>query len=150
MLMKKFFEELLGYNNYCNQLWTDLFENHPYNITEKSIKIFSHIINAHHIWNHRIESQQSLLGVWQIHDIHSIKKLCQDNHKHSLRLLSIRGVDEVVSYTNSMGQSFNNTVRDILFHIINHSTYHRAQMASEFKMQGKTPPVTDYIIYKRK
>ncbi|WP_379084396.1 DinB family protein [Pedobacter sp. UC225_65] len=40
-------------------------------------------------------------------------------------------------------------VKDILFHVFNHSTYHRAQIATLFKESGITPPVTDFIILKR-
>ncbi|MCH7396746.1 hypothetical protein MM236_02050 [Belliella sp. DSM 107340] len=52
-------------------------------------------------------------------------------------------------YSNSKGQKYSSSVRDILFHIINHSTYHRSQIASELKNQGIEPLITDYIFFKR-
>lgn len=54
-----------------------------------------------------------------------------------------------ISYKNSRGERFENSVRDILFHVINHSTYHRGQIATDCKLHGMTPLATDYIFYKR-
>jgi uncharacterized damage-inducible protein DinB len=45
--------------------------------------------------------------------------------------------------------AFSNDIKSIIFHVINHSTYHRGQIASEFKQNGLDPMVTDYILYKR-
>ncbi|QLH28398.1 MAG: hypothetical protein HWD63_02710 [Candidatus Parvibacillus calidus] len=41
-------------------------------------------------------------------------------------------------------------MKDIIFHIINHSTYHRGQIAMEFRQSGLEPLNTDYIFYKGK
>ena len=54
-----------------------------------------------------------------------------------------------VSYTTQAGDSLVNTVGDILFHAANHSTYHRAQVATVFKQNNIQPPVTDFIALKR-
>ncbi len=35
----------------------------------------------------------------------------------------------------------------VLRHIVNHSTYHRGQVASKLKRFGVTPPVTDLVIW---
>ena len=71
------------------------------------------------------------------------------NYEHSLHILDKFDLTATMSYTNSKGQTFSNSIRDILFHVINHSTYHRAQIATEFKQNGLEPLVTDYIFYKR-
>jgi uncharacterized damage-inducible protein DinB len=44
---------------------------------------------------------------------------------------------------------FTNTIKDILFHIINHSTNHRGQIAVDFRNNGLEPLVLDYVFYKR-
>jgi uncharacterized damage-inducible protein DinB len=55
-----------------------------------------------------------------------------------------------IAYKNTRGESFENSVRDILFHINNHSTHHRAQIAARIREAGITPPTSDYIFYRRK
>ena len=52
-------------------------------------------------------------------------------------------------YKNSKGDDFDNSLKDIVTHIINHSTYHRAQIAQIVKRSEGTPAVTDYIVYQR-
>lgn len=54
-----------------------------------------------------------------------------------------------IGYKTSKGDAFQNTVKDILFHIINHSTYHRGQIAANCKEYGIEPLMSDYIFYKR-
>jgi uncharacterized damage-inducible protein DinB len=47
------------------------------------------------------------------------------------------------------GEKFANTIKDIVVHVINHSTYHRAQIAQLVKQSGGEPAKTDYIVYQR-
>lgn len=39
------------------------------------------------------------------------------------------------------------TLRDTMVHVVNHSTYHRGQAASQIRIVGGRPPSTDYFIY---
>ncbi|WP_414711827.1 DinB family protein [Sphingobacterium sp. UBA1498] len=45
--------------------------------------------------------------------------------------------------------AFHNKVNDILLHVFNHGTYHRAQIASEMRRNGVEPINTDYITFIR-
>ena len=36
-----------------------------------------------------------------------------------------------------------------MLHVVNHSSYHRGQMALLLGQEGKSPPATDYIFYLR-
>ncbi len=45
--------------------------------------------------------------------------------------------------------AFTNVIQDVLFHFINHSTYHRGQIAIQMKEAGLEPIATDYIFFKR-
>ena len=78
-----------------------------------------------------------------------LKHINFTNYQNSLRIVEEYDFDERIRYTTSRGETFESTVRDILFHAINHSTYHRGQIASDFKLHGMTPLITDYIFYKR-
>ncbi len=147
--MTSFFKELFTYNRHCNQQLADVFIKHPDTTSEKAISQFSHILNAHHIWNNRIDPQQAAYGVWQLQDAKDFKQIDQANYKHSLHILDTFDLDATINYNNSKGQSFQNSIQDVLFHSINHSTYHRGQIATDFKTTGLQPLVTDFIFYKR-
>ncbi|MXV17131.1 DinB family protein [Hufsiella ginkgonis] len=42
-----------------------------------------------------------------------------------------------------------NSVVDIIYHVTNHSTYHRGQVATQFRLHEIACPATDYIWLKR-
>lgn len=148
--MKPFFKELFEYSHYYNQQLADIFINNPENTSAKSINLFSHILNAHQIWTNRISPKQPLFGGWQIHEPQRFQHIDQENFNHSLFILDQYELEEQMNYTVSTGQTFTSSIRDILFQVINHSTYHRAQIATEFKQHGIAPLPTDYIFYKRR
>lgn len=147
--MESFFKELLKYNHHFNQQLAEVFNDNLDKTSGKATKIYSHVLNAHQIWNNRIEFKQEPYGVWQIHPIQDYKIIDIMNYEHSLRILDELNLNDTINYTNTKGQTFNNSIRDVFFHIINHSTYHRGQIATEFRQQGIEPVMTDYILYTR-
>lgn len=118
-------------------------------ISEKADKLMSHLLNAHSIWNSRIRGEETKFKVWQVHEKMELEKLEKDNFNNSIEILENDDLERVVVYQNSKGENYNNSVRDILFHIVNHSTYHRGQLAMDFRNTGIDPVVSDYIFYKR-
>ena len=147
--MKQFHKELFEYNHHSNQKLSDVFISNPDKLSERAVKFYNHILNAHQIWNNRIETKQTSFGVWELHPVQELKSIDSTNYEHTLQILYKFDLNVNINYSNSKGQVFSNSIRDILFHIINHSTYHRGQIATEFKNQGVEPLVTDYIFFKR-
>lgn len=148
--MLELFISQYEYSYNVNQKLTDLFLANADRVTDHSVKLFSHILNAHHIWNSRIERKPYSVGVWDITPMDTWKEMDRENYETSLNILSTYDPDLLISYRTSGGESFTSIVRDILFHIINHSTHHRAQIAMEFRKSGIEPLASDYIFYKRK
>ena len=119
-------------------------------IPENSHKLFSHILNAHHIWNHRLLETPPELKVWQIHEAKNWEDIHYDNQRTTFEIISGREEFDIrVDYVNSAGRTFGNSMSDILFHITNHSTHHRGQIMAELRAQGHAPQPLDYIFYKR-
>lgn len=147
--MIPFFKELFGYNHHFNQQLVTVFTDPATLTSEKSIKLFNHILNAHQVWNSRIVQDRKPFGVWEIHPSHELKEIDRVNYINSVKILDQADLDSAIKYTTSKGDAYTNSVKDILFHVINHSTYHRGQIATEFKQNGMEPLVTDYIFYKR-
>ncbi len=147
--MKTFFKDLFEYNHHINQKLSDIFTNNQDKTSEKSVSLFNHILNAHQIWNNRINAIQPTFGIWVLHNTQDFKNIDKTNYEQTLYILDNFDLTESLNYSNSKGQPFNSSIRDIYFHVINHSTYHRGQIATEFKQHGLEPLVTDYIFYKR-
>ena len=147
--IKSFFQELFTYNQYCNEQMIEVCSQNTALLSERLQQLFSHILNAHRIWNNRILSSLPVFSVWELHSSDTWESIALLNYKRSMEILERFELTHLVNYTNSAGQPFTNTVQEILFQIINHSTYHRAQIATELKNLGFQPPATDYIFYKR-
>jgi len=146
--MKPFFKELFEYNHTVNQKVISAIIEHPTKVSEKCIQLQSHILNVHKIWNAKIIPVENLYASWQILPIQNLAELDNENFHSSIRILEQFELNLSIKYVNRKGKELNNSVRDILFQIINHSTYHRAQVATEFRLSGLEPLMTDYIFYK--
>ena len=113
-----------------------------------SLSIFNHLLSAHHTWNSRILNKQYRYGVWELRPLCQLEQIEEENFNQSSSLKD-RNLETEIMYINSRGETFTNNLRDILFHVINHSTYHRGQITSDFRKNGIEPLVSDYIFYKR-
>jgi hypothetical protein len=147
--MKVQFIDLLEYNSHYNQLLIKIYLENKDSFNEKMISLLNHILNAHQIWNSRILFEQSF-GVWQINPDEMLLEINESNFENSIEILNERNLDEIIIYRNSKGDEFQNSIQEIFFHFINHSTYHRGQIAMLMKQAGLEPINTDYIFYKRK
>lgn len=147
--MKTYFKELFEYNHYFNQQLANVFNEQHDRVSNKAVQLFNHILNAHQLWNHRIESGNEAVGAWAIRPSVDFSEIDRKNYETSLMILSKYDLKSTVSYVNSRGEAFTSSIRDILFHIINHSTYHKGQIATEFRQHGVEPLAMDFIFYKR-
>lgn len=147
--MKSFFKDLFEYNHQVNQDLIGVFAQAQDNLPEKIIHRFHHILNAHHIWNQRILLKTPLYGVWEMHPFDDLKIIDRDNYWTSIQIIEACDLGSLIDYKNSQGKPFTNRIQEMCFHIINHSTYHRGQIALELRTVGIEPLATDYIFYKR-
>lgn len=147
--MKAFFLDKFEYTHHCNQLLIDVLFKNPETYRDRISLLASHTLNAHHVWNHRLMGIAASYSIWQILEIDDLHLINNENFEHTKEFLQKKNLAEHLNYTNSKGQNFTNTAGDILFHLINHSTYHRGQLVSQLKAEGVEPIVTDYIFYKR-
>ena len=147
--MKALFNQLFDYNFYCNKTLIEEFGKMK-KIPAESAKFFNHILNAHHIWNHRIVGKPAEFSVWQEHDVESWGDIHYENQRTTFEIITnADDLSQRIDYENSEGRMFANELKDILFHIINHSTHHRGQILMDYRSNGIEPEPLDYIFYKR-
>ncbi len=80
--MKNFFQDIFKYHHHFNQKIADKLIEHADQISERSITLFSHIINAHQIWNARILGEEKM-GVNQEHSLEKCKQLIRERRNYS-------------------------------------------------------------------
>lgn len=147
--MKSFFLEILGYNCHFNQKLIERYLTSNKLVSERAVALLNHLINAHQVWNNRILPEEPLYGIWERHAINLLESMDHNNYEKSIQIVNDLELNKIVQYSNSKGETYNNSIRDILYHIVNHATYHRGQIAAEFRNSGIEPLMTDYIFYKR-
>ena len=118
----------------------------------KLLELLSHIVSAQKVWLERTLGREVYSNPWQKHTVEECISLSTSQTSEWINLLegiNDNELDKQIEYTNSTGNSYINTIKDIVAHLINHSTYHRAQIAQRVKALGGKPAVTDYIVYQR-
>jgi uncharacterized damage-inducible protein DinB len=147
--MKTFFKELFDYNYDVNQKLGDIFHVNADRTSEKAVNLYNHILNSHQIWNNRIDARHPAFGVWEIHTTREFREIDSANYEHTLFIIDQLDLDNTINYPKIKGKPFSKRISEILFHVINHSTYHRGQIATEFRQSGLDPLATDYIFHGR-
>ncbi len=147
--MKSLFNQLFDYNFYCNKKLIEqcgALEKVP----KETVRLFSHVLNAHHIWNCRLLGKPWELEVWQEHPVAQWEDLHYENQRTTFEIITnTDDFEKRMNYETTEGRVFANEVKDILFHLINHSTHHRAQILADLRSHDIAPPKLDYIFYKR-
>lgn len=71
----------------------------------------------------------------------------EEGQKTFVESLTDDQMEEKVRYRNVKGEPWSYVMSDLLVHIVNHSTYHRGQVATMFRQLGKKPAATDYLVF---
>ncbi len=146
--MKEKMVDLFDYTYHFNKEMIHVISENISKTDEKTIGLINHTLNAQQIWNSRILGEKSF-EVWQINPFEKLDEINVQNYKKSVDIIQNTDLNKKIEYQNSGGMKFQNSIFEILFQAINHSTYHRGQINFLLKQSGIEPVLTDYIFYKR-
>ncbi|MBB4805614.1 putative damage-inducible protein DinB [Chryseobacterium defluvii] len=146
--MKEKLIDLFQYTDHFNQQMIKLISENLSKVDEKTISLINHTLNAQQIWNSRILGETSF-EVWQLSPFEDLEQINHQNYLKSVAIVENYDLDKRIEYQNSKGSKFENSIFEMLFQAVNHSTYHRGQINSLLKQNGIEPLLTDYIFYKR-
>ena len=116
--------------------------------SDRPLELMAHILSAERLWLERLKQQPQSSPVWPKSSLAQCEAQAAELGRRWLDYLAPITADELskpVSYRNSKGALWTNTIGDILTHVILHSAYHRGQVASHMRASGQTPPYTDFI-----
>jgi uncharacterized damage-inducible protein DinB len=149
--MKIYFTRLFKYDQFANRQIATLILNNSQNQT--AVQLMAHLLAAQQIWLKRCKTQPAPGGpLWPDWPAESLMEIIDANHQEWLTYLETLQPDDfetVINYQNTAGLTFNDKLSDILAHVINHGTHHRAQAGQHLKMANEKLPVSDYILYIR-
>jgi len=121
-------------------------------VPDRAVELFGHLLRAQDVWYGRVaNTDHAELDLWATDPLSTSAGRLEDSTRRWQALLDERAddLDQPVSYTNSSGTAFETPLRDILLHVVNHGTHHRAQIALLLREADIAPPATDYIFYLR-
>lgn len=121
-------------------------------VPEAAIREYAHIIGAEEVWLARVEQRPPLLEIWPTaaaSDLNGMARRTHEGWATYLAGVGESGLTRSVSYTNSAGRRFENTVVDILLHVAMHGQYHRGKVNQMLSQGGVAPAPVDFIAYVR-
>jgi uncharacterized damage-inducible protein DinB len=113
----------------------------------RSLRWIAHIVGAEYLWLARLRRHDEILPVWPELDLDACGERIDELSRLWPEYLedAHESLTERVPYTNSKGETWTNTVEEILTHVVIHSAYHRGQIASDVRASSGVPAYTDYI-----
>ena len=63
--------------------------------------------------------------------------------------LDAAGLQQSIALTSPQGRSYSSPLWQAMLHVVNHSSYHRGQIAAMLRQVGVTPQATDLMLYYR-
>jgi uncharacterized damage-inducible protein DinB len=108
----------------------------------------AHILSAEKLWLERIQKVPQSTPVWPGLTLEECSALADEIAGAWNRYLANLAPDrlsKVIEYRNSKGERWTSRVEDVLMHVIQHSAYHRGQIAMEMRASGMEPAYTDFI-----
>jgi uncharacterized damage-inducible protein DinB len=148
--MKEYFLKIYQYNEWASGRVLDCLERQSVK-DEKILTLMGHIVAAQFLWLHRIKGLPPPdVKLWGQYKLPQLILLSDQACKRWLDYVKTTGnFNRELSYTNYVGELYVNNVETIMIHLVNHSTYHRAQIAMLLRQKGLEPVNTDLITYDR-
>lgn len=146
--MKDFFLDKFEYDFFATKNWISSIEAQENQVSPFVLRSISHIINVHHIWNRRLLQQKSESELWDVLPVSYLLKLHQENYRETVNFLEKFELEEKIKYHSSEGVQLVKSSIDILYHVLNHSNYHRAQIVMDLKQNNLKAPIFNFISYR--
>lgn len=148
--MKEYFLKLYAYNEWANKRVLGCLTRQQVN-SPKILTVMGHVVAAQFLWFHRINGlPPAEVKLWGEYTLPQLVSMSEDICKQWLDFVkSTDNFNRDLSYNNYVGDPYITNVEMIMIHLVNHSSYHRAQIAMLLRQAGFEPINTDFITYDR-
>jgi uncharacterized damage-inducible protein DinB len=146
MTQTQFFLRMFKYHDWANR--ESLASVKSSAAQTRSLKVMSHLVAAERLWLDRLKQEKQSMATWPELSLQECEAHLADlalAWREYINGLGPDGYSGKISYTNSKGEAWTNTVEDTLMHVLLHSAQHRGQIAMDVRAAGQTPAYTDFI-----
>ena len=137
MEMDAFFVDQIRLNFDENYALISKMEEQEASLSPKLLRMMSHIINEHHIWNKKVEQSEPESDSWDELPLSYFESFNKQNAQESQKI--IEDLQEVSDVTLRM-----DTFKKVQ-HILKHSVYHRGQIIHLMKEMQLQVPSTIFV-----
>lgn len=142
--------ELYVYNDWANRRVITALKSVD---SGKSRRILAHLLITEQEYFERLYGKDSFgFDFWQDLSLEQCGDLARETaerYEKLLRKFDDEGLDLKTNYRTSEGVWFENTFRELLTHVLFHSSIHRGNIIVQMREENFAPPKIDYIIYLR-
>jgi uncharacterized damage-inducible protein DinB len=148
--MKKYFLKLYQYNEWANKRVIGVLNEQRVD-NEKVLTLMGHIVAAQFLWFHRINGlPPAKVKLWGEYKLDQLNEMVEKANRMWIEFVEREeDFDRELTYSNYVGDPYVNNVESIMIHLVNHCSYHRAQIAMLLRQNGLEPINTDFITYDR-
>lgn len=145
-------KQMYAHLHWANQQILETLQKHR-NVLPQVLDLFSHILFSERVWITRLQggdtSQMSIWSPVSLDVCITLVKQNEESFTSILQSLTQERYDQSLSYTNSKGITFTNSVQEILTHVALHGQYHRGQINARLRTEGLEPVNIDFITFVR-
>lgn len=142
--------QLFAYNDWANRRMVVALKGV---VLERAVAVLAHLLVTEREYYERLYGKDSTgFDFWPARTIEECGQLARENadlFDKLLRRFDEEGLDIRVKYRSSEGLPFENTYRELLTHVLFHSSIHRGNVMTLIRESGHEPPQIDNIIYLR-
>lgn len=141
---------LFAYNDWVNRRMIVSLKNAD---SERSRQILAHLLITEKEYYDRLYGKDSTgFDFWpdlSLDECGTLARETAEAYEKLLRRFDEDGLDIRAKYRSSEGVPYENTFRELLTHVLIHSSIHRGNIMLKLREDGFEPPKIDYIIYLR-
>ena len=142
--------QIFDYNDWANRRIIVALKEYK---SEKSRQILAHLLITEAEYFERLYGKDSFgFDFWQdlsLEDCAELARETAERYEKLLRKFDDEGLNISAQYRTSEGDWKENTFRELLTHVLRHSSIHRGNIMLKLREEGFAPPKIDYIIYLR-
>ncbi len=155
------FRELFEFNRWANARILDAAST----LTEEELSrdmgnsfpsvlaTLAHILSGEWIWLERWKGVSPTQGPpWDLSSLAALRERWAEHEAEQAAFvdaLAPESLEAECAYLTLAGEPYSNPLRELLRHIINHSTYHRGQVVTMLRQLGHPAPSTDLVRFIR-
>src|SRR5215218_10499699 len=142
---------LFEYDDWANRQLLTALDNAR---SERSLQILAHILITKQEYFERLSGKDSTgFNFWPDLNHQQCRQLASRTNENYTRLVNDADesdLEKTAAYKTSEGVAHENSYRDLLTHVLLHSSIHRGNIVLKMREEGLEPPKIDYIIYLRR